>query len=567
MKRFLKVLPVIAILIAVFVFSVNAQIIRTASELVDFEEYTSYEEMMEFLQEIQATSTEMLLSSYGETIEGRKIPYAIFGRPLITQPWEAMLSGKPIVIMAANIHGGERTVREGLLLLTRELAEIGSSMNDLLDDLVILMVPSINPDGFTRGSRGNSTGVDMNRDYIKLEQQALYHWVTDMLLTWQPHLWLDGHNGGAVPYNICYQGPAHAASDQRITELCDMEIFPFITQEMAKEGYKSWYYSGGNETRWNTAPTEPRISINYAGFINNFGILFESPRQDRKTGALSALVASRALLQYVADNPNKIMDTVNRARRETIEMGMNATGDIPVQMTKEAEDWKVSYEIVTREGGTPDPNNPRRITGGTEKIVQITNADLMKKPVATKTRPRPYAYILEPRAKKAVELLKKQKITIEVLQEDTELDIEAYNATEINRGTIYDHPGAVQSIVCADEMVKRTQTFPKGTYIIRTGQAMGRIICHMLEPETTDNVITWNTMDALLPRVGGGQGGRGGAMPTAQMAARGGGGGARAGQPPTGARAGQRGGQQRQAIIPIFKLMVPTALKTKVLDK
>ena len=40
----------------------------------------------------------MLLSSFGRSMEGKLQPYAIFSRPLITQPWEAMVSGKPIVL-------------------------------------------------------------------------------------------------------------------------------------------------------------------------------------------------------------------------------------------------------------------------------------------------------------------------------------------------------------------------------------------------------------------------------------------------------------------------------------
>ncbi|MCP4710169.1 MAG: hypothetical protein GY869_16220 [Planctomycetes bacterium] len=544
------------------------QEIQTASEKVNFEDYTGYEEMMEYLQDIQAASTDMLLSEYGETLEGRELPFAIYSRPMVTNPAEAYATGKPVVLLAANIHGGERTVREGLLICMRELAMAGSDMNKLLDDLVILCVPSINPDGQVRATRGNSRGIDMNRDYIKLEQPALRHFVQDILLTWYPHVFLDGHNGGAFPYNICYQGPAHAASNQSITHLSDREIFPFIGMELEKEGFKAWYYSGGNETAWRTAPTEPRISINYGGFINCFGLLYESPSQSRQDGANSALIACRALIQYCALNPGKIKMCVENARRETVEMGQKAIGDIPVQMRTGPKDYKVSYEIAQGRGEE-------------RQIIQVTNADLMMEPIATKTRPRPYAYILEPRAHKAIEMLKGQKVMIEVLREDTEIDIEAYVATAIDRRSVYDHPASAV-VTCADETVKRTQTFPKGSYVIRTGQMMGRVICHMLEPETTDNVITWNAMDAILPRVptstpadqtaavaaGGQRRGQRAAAVAGGVAQRAGRGGAGAG---AAQRAGggmqQRGSRQaRQAIIPIFKLMNPTALPTKILN-
>ena len=131
---------------------------------------------MTYLQAVQATTTEMKLGVYGKTWEGRELPYAISSRPTITQPWEALVSGKPIVLCHANVHGGERTLREGLLILLRELATPNTAANKLLDDLVILVAPQINPDGFEatpRGTRGNSWGIDLNRDYMKLEQKAL----------------------------------------------------------------------------------------------------------------------------------------------------------------------------------------------------------------------------------------------------------------------------------------------------------------------------------------------------------------------------------------------------------
>ena len=281
-------------------------------------------------------------------------------------------------------------------------------------------------------------------------------------------------------------------------------------------------------------------------------MFFESPGQDRETGAKSGLVATRALLHYVAKNTEKVKMTVNRARRETIEMGQQAIGDIPVQMTMGPKDYKVSYEIAIlpggrREGETRQEANARR------QIVKITGADLITEPVVTKTRPRPYAYILEARAYKAIELLKRHKILIEVLQKDTEIDVEAYNMTGIEHRAEYDHPASV-IVTFADETVKLTRTFPKGTYIIRTGQVMGRVVTHMLEPETNDNVVKWNAMDAMVPRAP-----RRSSGPSPFMRAR---------TDTIIVQVQEQPPQQQQEpprIFPIFKIMTPTTLPTKIL--
>ena len=248
---------------------------------------------------------------------------------------------------------------------------------------------------------------------------------------------------------------------------------------------------------------------------------------------------------------------MENARRNTIEIGQKAQGEIPVRMRFGPKDYKVSYDIA--EG-----------RGEEQQLIRVTGADLMIEPIPTKTRPRPYAYILEPRAYKAANLLKLQNIMIEVLQEDTELDIEAYVATGIRRSNLNDHPAAVTMLNLEDETVKRTQTFPKGSYVIRTGQVLGRLAAYMLEPETDDNVITWNRIDAVLPRI-----------PTIEAPAptRGQRGGGQRQivegrqqqqqqQRTVQARAGRTGrGQQqtaRPAIIPIFKIMTPTKMPTKI---
>src|SRR5690606_24175424 len=123
--------------------------IRTQAEESGFKEYTSYDNMMRYLQAVQARSLEMRLGTYGVTHDGRELPYAVFSRPTVTQPWEAWTLGKPIIVLAANVHGGERTLRESVLLYIRELADRSSEANKLLDDLVIIVVPQINPDGFS----------------------------------------------------------------------------------------------------------------------------------------------------------------------------------------------------------------------------------------------------------------------------------------------------------------------------------------------------------------------------------------------------------------------------------
>ena len=79
------------------------------------------------------------------------------------------------------------------------------------------------------------------------------------------------------------------------------------------------------------------------------------------------------------------------------------------------------------------------------------------------------------------------------------------------------------------DVVTLDRAFPTATYIVPTGQELGRLVTHMLEVETEDNVVYWNTMDRWILE--------------------------------NGARDERRGPK----LLPIFKLMAPTPLPARIL--
>ena len=514
---------------------------RTAAEENAFTRHTRHLEMWEYLEALRGVTTNMRLGTYGQTWEGRDLPYAVFGRPLVAEPWEAWALGRPVVVLAANVHGGERTFREGLMILMRDFTIPGTDAYELLDEVTVVVAPQINPDGFEateRGTRGNAWGIDLNRDYVKLEQPAIANYVGNIINKWRPHMFVDGHNGGARPYNLNYQCPSHFDPAREITLLCDREIFPAIDAKLATEGYRSWYYTGGDERQWRVGGFQARIARNYGGFVNSVGILFEAPSQELEGGARAGYLGYLSVVEFAAEHTDRLMGVVEAARQETIAMGAEPRGEIAVMMEYEAEDYPVSYEIVRGGGRGADLNEA-------VEIIQVTGGELMKKPVATKLRQRPWAYLLPRDAVDAVAMLRRHGITVERLTSPAGLQVDAYTVAGVTHERAYNHAAATK--VEVGEVLTLTETFPTGTFVVPTAQYLGRLVAHMLEPETDDNVVYWNTMDAWIPRSADAAGGRGG------FGGRGGRGG--------------RGGQQAQRapVVPIYKLMTPTALSTRVM--
>jgi len=499
---------------------------RTAAEESGFARHTRHLEMWDYLRALRASTTEMRLGTYGQTHQGRDLPYAVFGRPLVAEPWEAWAADKPVLVLAANVHGGERTFREGLLVLMRDFVTPGTEAYALLDRVTVVVAPQINPDGFEAtegGQRGNAWGIDMNRDYVKLEQPSIVNYVGNVISEWRPHLFVDGHNGGSRPYNLNYQCPSHADPAPEISLLCDQEIFPAIDAQLATEGYKSWYYTGGDEQEWRVGGSQARIGRNYGGFVNSVGILFEAPNQTLEIGARAGYLGYLAVVKWAAENPARLMGVIADAQAETLAMGAEPRGDVTVEMRYEAEDYPVTYEYVANGGRGTDPNEP-------VETVLVTDGRLIKKPVVVRTRERPWAYLLPRDAVAAVDLLQRHGVTVEKLERDTTLPVQAYTVAAVGHERAYNHAAA--TTVTVGEVLSIEREFPAGTYVVPTAQVLGRLVAHMLEVETEDNVVYWNTMDAWLPRP-----------------------------------AAEAGSEQEPPLVPIFKVMSPVALQTTLVEE
>jgi len=539
-RRTLRASLATAVLTGALVAPLAAQMPQTSFETNGGTEYTPHTEMWAYLQDVASQTTVMYLSSYGQSFEGRELPYAVFSKPRVSTPQEAWSLNRPILFFNANVHGGERTLRESLLVLARELATEGTEPNQLLEEVVIVMAPQINPDGFEaepRSTRGNSWGIDMNRDWVKREQAALRAY-GELGNEWAPHLLVDGHNGGSFPYHITYQCTSHPGADVRLTDWCDFGIFPAIDERVEAAGYKSWYYTGGNQTEWRGGGSQVRIGRNYNGLVNTVGILFESPgwQDDQAAAADAGRLAYIDVMEHSADNAEEMLELLRTVRMETIEMGMRAEGQIPVLVDNsdyEPQDRTITYEILDPEfdresGDDPDPF---------VDVITVTNDRLMTKAVVRGYRDLPYAYILPRQAVDAVAMLRRNGITVERLTRPVTLGVEAYEITGVDFEQQYDHAATTNLTLAADPL-EMEEEYPAGTYVVRTGQMRGRLVAHMLEPETEDNVITWNTMDAWIPFgevLGDEEGPQGGFS-----------------------------GNQGPPLAPIHKLMTPTALPLRL---
>ena len=487
----LTIQTVFASLIFLIGSSAIAQELQTPHELSNYQEYTTHQEMVEYLYRVNAQSDVMRLGTYGESLKGRDLLYAIFSKTGVATPVEAHSTGKPIVVLSANVHGHNHILKEALLIMARDFSRSGSSLNQLLDDVIVIIAPSKNPDGMELNDRFNFVGADLNRDYTMLQQPAMAAFIGNIINRWNPHVMVDGHDGGAVqyggayPYNLLYQASALAGADQSITRLADESVFPFLTERMEDEGYRAFYWAHGDEDAYYGGGHAPRMGRNYGGLANKMSILFElAAWHDAETGLESGTVGYTAILEFARDNSEKLIKTIEDARNETIRLGRQAEGEIPVREEMVADDFFVSYEIQ-------DPDN-------TDETIQVENAEIIKKPMGIDFRDRPWAYVLPPHAYDAVDMLQRHNILVEQTTEAKTVDATAYTLGGLSYEDSDNNHRSALLIDVASEIENQFE-IPEGSYIIRTGQLLGRVVTHLLEPENSDNIFYWNRMTPLIP--------------------------------------------------------------------
>src|SRR5437899_2287719 len=94
----------------------------TRAERTEYRETSHYEDVIGYLTQLHADGAPISIQYIGTSQAGRKIPLVIASHPLFSSPAEARRSGKPIVYIQANIHGGEVEGKEAVLMLLRDAA-------------------------------------------------------------------------------------------------------------------------------------------------------------------------------------------------------------------------------------------------------------------------------------------------------------------------------------------------------------------------------------------------------------------------------------------------------------
>jgi len=469
---------------------------------------TPFDPLMDFWYDLDAMSEVVTMRPLTKTLLDREFNLVTIADPMIETPEDALRSGKTIVLLAPSVHGGEVSPKESVQLVAKELVGEDGELRDVLDDVIVLVVPLINPDGGEVQRRTNESGYDMNRDYLKLESQEIHALVTQVLNEWSPDIHVDGHHGGSDPYVITYQGTLNPAADAELRAYPYENIFPLIQEAVREEDYAAFDYSGvrpGSEGRgWGSTSIEPRKHHVYTGLTNSIGILLETPSNRNRVmrdGTIQAIpdderyyhqvrggvIATSTILEAAADQREAIRETTTGARMRAIEAGMTGTDPVVLEYEQTVRGVEPVWMPVEDEQG--------------DRTYELQDVPVYLSYEASRTTARPVGYLLPPAAANVVPLLMDQDIAVYLFRDTVALDAEVYYATEVNFQDGSAEDAYFQGSYLLETVVRKEQQSVEarpGWFWVPTAQSKGKLITYLMEPETDDNLITWGFLNHIL---------------------------------------------------------------------
>lgn len=568
----------------------QAQRLQTPAEAVKYGQGgTLYDPLMKFVYELDAASNLMSVRKLTTTLAGRDVVLAVLSNPPIYRPEDVLKTDKPIVLIVNNVHGNEVAGKDASMEIMRDLVQ--GDLRPLLDDVVVLNIPTINPDGAEVRRRTNEQNFDMNRDYLKLESQEVGALVTQVLNVWQPDIWVDTHHGGSAPYVLTYQTNMNPAGDQNLVNFGNNEIIGAIRRALRAENYDGFWYSGpGNvngEAGWTATSVEPRKQHVYGAMVNTLGFLFETPSGSHRVTDNGTKVAEipreetykhqvrgqylgqRELIRFAAARKADVKKVIATAKATAIARGHNdadaATDLIPLEYrvkNKGNEDFWVRVGGGRGAGAGGGAGRAGGAGAAPAQPAAPVTFEKVNRPVfldyeVTRSTTRPWGYFLAAgTAGRVLPMLHDHQITVQRLTAPLSVELEVYYATEITADQYFQ--GHYLRSVKAEKRTEKME-LPAGTLFVPSGQAKSNLISYLLEPETDDNLITWGYLDDFLQvrggaNAGGGAGGRAGAAPDPDDP-----------QPPAAGRGG-RGGNTPGQRVPMYRLMKQTSFPAIVVE-
>jgi len=533
----MRIITLLVMTLAVFPLNAQSPDLLTRAETSNYEETSTYGDVMRITKGLVAGSTLAKYESYGKTEEGREMPLLILSEPAVTTPEAARNLGRPVVFVQGNIHAGEVEGKEAALILARRLTQ--GDLRPLLKQMVILIAPIYNADGNEKlnvqnrtaqygpvagvGTRENSNGLDLNRDHIKLDSAEGRAFV-GLLNRWDPHVGIDLHttNGSYHGYHLTYSPSLNPNTDARMLALARDHILPAVQEAVQKKhNFRTYYYgnfaseagiaresakvdpANPGDTVWRTFDHRPRFNNNYVGLRNRLAILSEaySYLDFRGRVRVTEVFVEEALNAVVA-NGARIMQLTTQLDNDTkgYSDGAGTRASLGVEFKLAALPAPVDI-LVSDVEKKLNARSGREMLVMAEKAVPVRMKDYGVFEV-TRALPMPRGWLIprphveSGRYALAIERLRLHGVQVQRIAADAELAVERFLIAGYTKAERPFQNRNEARLTGKHEAAKLSAQ--EGALYIPANQPLARLAFYLLEPESDDGLVTWNLIETDL---------------------------------------------------------------------
>lgn len=483
-------------------------------EKTDYQQTSLYKDVMEVAHYVDQNYDHANLQFFGTSPQGKKLPLLIFSNRNVKTPEEARKLGRPVVLFLGDIHSGEVEGKEALQRIALDMMD--GKYHDTINQLTILFAPIYNADGNDMidkkhrtnqngpfggvGTRPNAQGLNLNRDFTKLDTPEAQGLMSNVIAKWDPDMLVDLHttNGSYHGYHMTYAPPLNPNTDERLIRYQRQQMIPEITKLMSMRGWNTFYYGfyrnhDDPSSGWVTYSHTPRYSTNYYGLRNRMALLSETYAyvnfRDRIRIARDFVMT---VMKYCTDHAKEIIslrDSLDADYRE-FEPGQKA--GITFDYADPVPGTILAGTVDTLKRQDVDGLTMQRVDSVREVKTQIYGRF---KPTAERTVP--YAYALDNRAGRydtVVTRLQQHGIALYKAGLNDPVDVKRFEPEKVGVARTYEHHDMVQ----VEGSFEDTKLSLRDWIIIPTNNSNRNLIFYLMEPESDDGLVKWNFFDAAL---------------------------------------------------------------------
>jgi hypothetical protein len=493
---------------------------QTTAERSGFTETTRHADVRAFLDAVLSSGaprTSVLeLRELGRSHEGRILPLVVAADPALPEEPAALAADPRLrIFVNANIHPGEVEGKEAMLQLVREIAE--GRHDAWLEHVVLFVVPNFNADGNERidvknrvaqngpvggvGVRPNAQGLDLNRDFVKLESPEVRALVAAMR-QYDPHLLFDLHttNGSYHGYHLTYASSLSTNADPALDHFAREELLEVVRARLVAPGgpgFRTFDYGnfrrGEPERGWATYDHRARYGTNYYGLRQRIPVLSEAYSYvDYETRIQATYAFVTTTIERAIEERDTLRRLCAQADARWLEGPRRFGYDSELGPAETVE--VLSGEVVrTKIEGL---GTRIAVTGKT----QAHQAPVQDHFVSKSWLDVPAAWLLVDPPTEVLQRLEWHGIVYQRLERELEIELEDFVIERMRKRTRPFQGHLLVELQGSPRVAKRK--LPAGAYIVPSRQRLGRLAAQLLDPVSEDSLTTWNFFDAQLPQPG-----------------------------------------------------------------